>query len=97
MKLNNEKMEIQISQLKKKYIPLKKWRNNSTIETKFDKNGNNISMLETSNEADEGKVTKEGDKGGLYLSLANPVDTGNYFNWHWKCSTVASSNEFSCG
>ena len=54
-------------------------------------------MLETSNEADEEKVTKEGDKGGLYLSLANPVDTGNYFNWHWKCSTVASSNEFSCG
>ena len=31
----------------------------STIETKFDKDGNNISMLETSNEVDKEKVTKD--------------------------------------
>ena len=32
---------------------------NSTIDTKFDKNDNNISMIETSNEVDEKRVTKE--------------------------------------
>ena len=32
---------------------------NSTIETKFDKFGNNVSLLETSNKVDEEKVAKE--------------------------------------
>ena len=32
---------------------------NSTIDTKFDTFGNKVSMIETSNEVDEWKVTKE--------------------------------------
>ena len=32
---------------------------NSTIETKFHKLGNKISMLQNSNEVNEGKITKE--------------------------------------
>ena len=32
---------------------------NSTIETKYDKHDNKISMFETVKEVDEGKITKE--------------------------------------
>ena len=59
MKLNNEKMGKKLVIWRKNYIPLKRGKKNSTIETKFDKNGNNISMLETSNEVDVEKVTKD--------------------------------------
>ena len=37
----------------------KKEEKNSTIENKFDKFGNQVSMLETSNKVDEEKVTNE--------------------------------------
>ena len=41
------------------YITLKKEGKNSTIETKFDKFVNKVSMLETSNKVDKEKVAKE--------------------------------------
>ena len=60
LKLSNEKMENIYICLKKELRTIKKKKiKKSTIETKFDKFGNNISMLETSNKVDEEKVTKE--------------------------------------
>ena len=59
MKLNTEKTEIQISRLKKELHTIKNWVKTSFIETKFNKLGNKVSMLEASNEVDEEKVTKE--------------------------------------
>ena len=44
---------------RRNYISTQNSEKTSTIETKFDKNGNKISMLETSNEVDEEKVTKD--------------------------------------
>ena len=59
LKLDNEKWE-KIIHLKKEFHTIKKKKGkNSTIETKFDKFGKNVSMLETSNEVYEEKVTKE--------------------------------------
>ena len=53
-------MEKQIIHLKKELHTIKKKRvKNSTVETKFDKFGKKVSMLETSNEVDEEKVTKQ--------------------------------------
>ena len=45
---------------RKNYIPQKR-KKTSTIETKFDKFGNKVSMLETLNEVDEEIITKEND------------------------------------
>ena len=60
LELDNEKMEKQIIHLKKELYTIKKRKvKKYTIETKFDKFGNKVSMLETSNEADYEKVTKE--------------------------------------
>ena len=55
-----KKCKKQIIHLKKEVHTIKNKKvNNSTIEIKFDKFGNKVSMLETSNEVDEEKVTKE--------------------------------------
>ena len=54
LKLNNEKMEKQIIHLKKElYTTIKKKIKKSTIDTKFDKFGNKVPLLKTSNGVDE--------------------------------------------
>ena len=45
--------------LKKQLDSPKKGGKTSTIETKFDKLGNNVSMIVTSHEVDEEKLAKE--------------------------------------
>ena len=58
--------------MKKELHTIKKKRvKKSTIETKFDKFGNKLSMLENSNKDDEEKVTKENN---ISLS-ADPTDS----------------------
>ena len=60
MKLENEKIEQQIIHLKKELHAIKKKRvKQSTIETKFYKFGNKVSMFETLNKVDKEKVTIE--------------------------------------
>ena len=59
LKLNNENMEKQFFRLKKELHIIKRGGVTSTIETKFDKFFKKVSMLETSNEIDEEKVTKD--------------------------------------
>ena len=64
-------MEEQIICLKQELNTIKKKKvKNSTIETKFHKLGNKISMLENSNEVNEGKVTK---KNNILLSRDTTV------------------------
>ena len=46
MKYDNEKIDRQIIRLKKELHTILKRGNNSTIETKFDKYGNKVSMFE---------------------------------------------------
>ena len=59
MKHKNEKMEQEIIHLKTELHTIKKEKvKTSTIETKFDKFGNKVSILETSNKVGEEKVTK---------------------------------------
>ena len=54
-------MEKQIIRLKKELHTIKKKKKvkKSTIETKFCKFGNKVSMVETSNKVDEQIITKE--------------------------------------
>ena len=56
--LVNEGTKKEISQLRKELYTIKKERENSTIETIYDKNGNTVSMHETVKEVDEYTVTK---------------------------------------
>ena len=52
-------MEKQIIHLKKELHTIKRGKKASIIETKFDKFGNKVSMIENSNEVDEDKLTNE--------------------------------------
>ena len=57
IKWRNEKRK---SSYKKQLYPIiKKKEKNYIIETKFDKNGNKVSMYETVEEVDEKTITKE--------------------------------------
>ena len=59
MFLANEVMKIKISQLKKDISTIKIKEKNSTIETKFDKYSNKVSMFETVKEFDRETVTRK--------------------------------------
>ena len=56
MKNQNESIKILI---KKQLNTTKKKEKNYTIETKYDKDGNKVSMFETVKEVDEEKMTKQ--------------------------------------
>ena len=58
MKNQNEDTKIQIEHLKNIWIQQKKKENNSTKETKFDKEGNKVSKIGTLNEVDEETIKK---------------------------------------
>ena len=59
LKLDNEKKEKQIINLKEELHTIKKQGEHSTIEKKFDKFGDKFSIIETSNKVDGDKLTKE--------------------------------------
>ena len=53
LKLSNEKTEKQISHPNKRLNTMENREKHSIIESKFDRNSNNVPMLETSNKVDE--------------------------------------------
>ena len=87
LNINNKKWRNKSVIWRRNYIPLKRGKN-STIDTKFDKNDNNISMIETSNEVDEKRVTKENnisfsrDTNDTFPSVI--VETSENRIW-WNC------------